>query len=222
MDRIMDIQHPERVRQRLDEQLSQKKGEVFSVQSNKSSYSVSLLDTSKEDVQSNAFYGVNVNSADSDQNAIEAVIHETQSLVDGSIIKIRLLNDIVINGTTIPKGNFVFGKVNLEGERLHIDINSIRKDNALFPVKLTVYDLDGMEGIHIQGAITRDVAKQSVDNSLQNIEMNAIDPSFKVQATTASINAAKSLLAKKAKLVKVSVKAGYQILLKEKSTMTIQ
>jgi conjugative transposon TraM protein len=103
----------------------------------------------------------------------------------------------------------------LEGERLHIDINSIRKDNSLFPVKLAVYDLDGMEGVHIPGAISRDVAKQSADNSLQDIEMNSIDPSFKVQATTAGINAAKSLLTKKAKLVKVTVKAGYKILLKE-------
>jgi hypothetical protein len=45
--------------------------------------------------------------------------------------------------------------------------------------------------------------------------MNSIDPSFKVQATTAGINAAKSLLTKKAKLVKVTVKAGYKVLLKE-------
>jgi conjugative transposon TraM protein len=149
------------------------------------------------------------------QNAIEAVIHETQNLVDGSIVKMRLLDDIAINSVTISRGNFVFGKASLEGERLHIDINSIRKDNSIFHVKLTTYDLDGMEGIHIPGAITRDVAKQSADNSLQNIEMNSIDPSFKVQATTAGINAAKSLLTKKAKLVKVTVKAGYKVLLKE-------
>jgi hypothetical protein len=73
-----------------------------------------------------------------------------------------------------------------------------------------------MEGVHIPGAITRDVAKQSADNSLQNIGMSSIDPSFKVQATTAGINAAKSLLTKKAKLMKVTVKAGYKILLKQK------
>jgi hypothetical protein len=72
-----------------------------------------------------------------------------------------------------------------------------------------------MEGIHIPGAITRDVAKQSADNSLQNIEMTSIDPSLKVQAANAGINAAKSLLTKKVKLVKVTVKAGYRILLKE-------
>lgn len=216
MDRILDIQHPERVKQKLSESLPVNKEQVFSVSSNNDSYSISLLDTSKTDDQRNSFYGVDACGHNGEQNAIEAVIHETQTLVDGSIVKIRLLGDISIDGTTVYKGSFVFGKAALEGERLYIDISSIRKDNSLFPVKLTVYDLDGMEGIYIPGAITRDVAKQSVDNSLQNIEMNSIDPSLKVQATTAGINAAKSLLTKKAKLVKVTVKAGYKILLKEK------
>jgi conjugative transposon TraM protein len=216
MDRILDIQHPERVKQRLSENLSVNKEQVFPVRRDNSSYSISLLDTSKTDDQPNAFYGTEATSHDPEQNSIEAVIHETQSLVDGSIVKIRLLDDITINGTTIPRGNFVFGKASLEGERLHVDISSIRKDNSLFPVKLTVYDLDGMEGVHIPGAITRDVAKQAADNSLQNIEMNSIDPSFKVQATTAGINTAKSLLSKKTKLMKVTVKTGYKILLKEK------
>ncbi|HTM92201.1 MAG TPA: conjugative transposon protein TraM [Flavisolibacter sp.] len=216
MDRILDIQHPERVKQRISEKSSNQKEQVFSVRSNTIAYSISLLDTSKTEDRQNEFYGVEANGNDVEQNAIEAVIHETQSLVDGSIVKIRLLEDITINAVTVLRGNFVFGKASLEGERLGIEIKSIRKDNSLFPVKLTVYDLDGMEGIHIPGAITRDVAKQSADNSLQNIEMGSIDPSLKAQATSAGINAAKSLLAKKAKLVKVTVKAGYKILLKQK------
>jgi conjugative transposon TraM protein len=216
MDRILDIQHPERVKQRLSEKPAKDEKKVFSVMNNNNSYSISLLDTSKADDQSNAFYGAETTNHDSEQNAIEAVIHETQNLVDGSIVKMRLLDDVTVNGITIPRGNFVFGKASLEGERLHVDISSIRKDNSLLPVKLTVYDFDGMEGVHIPGAITRDVAKQSADNSLQNIGMNSIDPSFKVQATTAGINAAKSLLTKKTKLVKVTVKAGYKVLLKEK------
>jgi len=216
MDRILDIQHPERVKQRLTEKSSKEKEQVFSVRSNVNPYSISLLDTLKTDTQQNAFYGVDASGHNGEQNAIQAVIHEMQSLVDGSIVKIRLLDDIVVNGTTVYKGSFVFGEASLEGERLHIDISSIRKDNSLFPVKLAVYDLDGMEGVHIPGAITRNVAKQSADNSLQNIEMNSIDPSFKMQATTAGINAAKSLLTKKVKLVKVTVKAGYKILLRQK------
>jgi len=218
MDRILDIQHPERVKQRLDEGSAKINEKVHTVESKKNHYSVSLLDTGKSSEQPNAFYGVDKTNDNDEQNAVEAVVHKTQEIVDGSIVKMRLLNDIVIDDITIPKGTFVFGKASLEGERLHIEINSIRKDNSLYPVKLIVYDLDAMEGIHIPGAITRDVVKQSADNSLQNIEMTSIDPSIKTQAATAGINAAKTLLTKKARLVKVTVKAGYKILLKVKTS----
>jgi hypothetical protein len=45
--------------------------------------------------------------------------------------------------------------------------------------------------------------------------MTSLDPSLKAQATATGINAVKNLLSKKAKLVKVTVKAGYKVLLKE-------
>lgn len=72
-------------------------------------------------------------------------------------------------------------------------------------------------GIYIPGAISRDVAKQSADNSLQIMELTSMDPSFKAQAAATGINAAKSLLSKKVKQVKVIVKAGYRLMLKDKS-----
>jgi hypothetical protein len=97
---------------------------------------------------------------------------------------------------------------------LIIQVTSIRSESSIFPVKLSVYDLDGIEGVHIPGAITRDVARQSADRSISSIEMTSIDPSFKAQAATAGVNAAKSLLSKKTKLVRVTVKAGYNVLLK--------
>ncbi|MEO6730039.1 MAG: conjugative transposon protein TraM [Ferruginibacter sp.] len=93
----------------------------------------------------------------------------------------------------------------------------VRNNNSLFPVKLEVFDMDGLPGIYIPGAISRDVAKQSTDNSLQLLELTSMDPSFKAQAAATGINAAKSLLSKKVKQVKVLVKAGYKVLLRDKS-----
>jgi conjugative transposon TraM protein len=177
------------------------------------------LDTSKKNPdKESVFFGLTDESSFSDNdNAIEAVVHENQILVNGAVVKLRLLNDLYINGSLIPKGNFVFGIASLNGERLEVEINSIRYNQSLYPVKLSVYDIDGLHGIYIPGAITRDVAKQSVDNSLQLMELSTMDPSFKAQAATAGIGAAKSLLSKKVKQVKVMVKAGYKVLLKDKN-----
>jgi conjugative transposon TraM protein len=215
MDKILDIQHPERVKERLQEKNMENKENIFPVNKEPVVSSVSLLDTSVEPKNdSNGFFGLEEKSRSREQNAIEAVVHENQTLVNGAVIKLRLLNDISINGNVIPKDNFVFGMVSLDGERLQVEISSIRVDHSLFPIKLTVYDMDGLPGIYIPGALTRDVAKQSLNNATQMMEISSLDPSLKAQATTAGIGAVKTLLSKKTKLVKVTVKAGYKVLLK--------
>ena len=75
--------------------------------------------------------------------------------------------------------------------------------------------MDGLKGIYVPGAITRDVAKQSADRSLQTIGVTSLDPSLRAQAASAGIEAAKTLFSKKVKLIRVTVKADYQVLLKD-------
>jgi len=216
MEKILDIQHPERVKETIKEK-SPANQELFSVNRQPVQASLSLIDTIVKKDSSVGFYGLESETVSEKQNAIEAIVHENQVLVSGAVIKLRLLNDITINGTHIPKDNFVFGTISLNGERLEIEIHSIRYNNSLFPVNMEVYDMDGLPGIYIPGAITRDVAKQSADNGLQTAGVTSMDPSLTGQATAVGINAAKTLLSKKAKLVRVFVKAGYKILLKDKN-----
>ncbi len=218
LEKILDIQHPDRVKEKLKEKSLKNKEQVFIMSKQPVKNNISLLDTNKNKKPAeNKFYGVEEDKDSDEQNTVEAVVHQTQTLVNGAIVKMRLLNDIYLSGSLIPKGNFVFGTAELNDERLEININSIRNNNSLFTVKLEVYDMDGLPGIYIPGAISRDVAKQSADNSLQLMELTSMDPSFKAQAAATGINAAKSLLSKKVKQVKVLVKAGYKVLLRDKS-----
>lgn len=226
LEKILDIQHPDRIREKIKQTSETKKGQVFAVAVNNDN-AISLLDNigtknyrDKTNLhfpaQSNNFYSLDDTASLYDsQNSIQAVIHETQTLVDGSTVKLRLGNDIYINGVLIPKDNFIFGTADLNGERLGIKINSIRYRNSLFPVELSVFDMDGMDGIYIPGAITRDVAKQSADRAVQQIGFTKLDPSIGAQAASAGIEAAKTLFSRKVKLVKVTVKAGYQVLLRD-------
>ena len=125
----------------------------------------------------------------------------------------RLSEDIFISGTLIPAGNFVYGVCSINGERLKIDINSVRYGKRLYPVALGVYDLDALEGIRIPGAITRDAVKDGSDRALQSVQLMSLDPSIGAQAASAGVEMTKGLLSKKAKLIRVTVKAGYPILL---------
>ncbi|MXN91741.1 conjugative transposon protein TraM [Flavobacterium sp. Sd200] len=220
LERIVDIQHPERVQQRLKEQSEKMRGQVFPVTPYGNPENVSVLENgvrnfgSVSNYQGHGFYSLDDEIADNYAgNAITAVIHETQTLVNGAVIKLRLTSDIMVNGVTIPKDHFVFGTVSLKGERLTVTIESLQYDTSIFQVDLAVYDMDGMEGIYVPGAIARDVAKSSADRSVQSLGVTTIDDSWSSQAMGAGIEAGKTLFSKKVKLVKVVVKAGYQVLL---------
>lgn len=219
LDKILDIQHPDRVKERLKEKSQKQKETVFIVSKYPAGFNISLLDTNKRKInQNDGFYGLeNTLPEHNVDNAIEAIIPENTILVNNAVIKLRLATDIYINGVLIPKNNMVSGLVSLENELLQVEINSIRYNNSLFLVKLEVYDMDGLAGIYIPGAISRDVAKQSADNSLQLMELTTLDPSLKAQAAAAGINTVKSMLSKKVKQVKVMVKAGYRVLLRDKN-----
>jgi conjugative transposon TraM protein len=206
MDKILDIQHPDRVKERMKE--------YNAIQDRPVSF---VSARARPDTGEPGFYGLEPVSTPRSSNAISAVVHEDQQLVNGAVIKFRLLQDVFIDDKKIPAGNFVFGVVSLSGERLNVPVQAIRCGDYLFTVDMEVHDMDGLPGIYIPGAITRDVAKQAADNSLQMMELTSLDPSLKAQATAAGINTAKSLLSRKVKLVKVMVKAGYKVLLKDKS-----
>jgi conjugative transposon TraM protein len=182
--------------------------------------SVTNINNKREDkVLSNGFYSTedNINNS-AFQNTIAAQVHTTQTLVSGGIVKLRLLSDIYINGHLISKNQFVYGVASLSGERLLIDVKTIRSANNIYPVQLKVYDMDGMEGIYVPGAITTDAVKQSADQTIQTLGINSISNSLSVQAASAGIEALKNMVSKKVKLIKVTVKAGYKVLLMNEST----
>lgn len=218
LESILDIQHPGRVQEKLKKASQNQRGQVFTITTAEQENPVSSLQNktvNHPESALNRFYSLDESEANLEQNAVEAVIHETQTIVNGATVKFRLMNDIFINGIKIPKDIFLFGVASLKGERLTINVSSIRYNNSLFPVDLSVYDMDGLVGIYIPGAINRDVAKASADRSMQTLGVASLDDSWGAQAAGAGIEAAKSLLSKKVKLVKVVVKAGYNVLLRD-------
>lgn len=218
LENILDIQHPSRVEERLKQSLEKGKGKIFAVEKKKEGDIITMLQDTGAirnlDLTANSFYSFDDNPVENgQQNAIEAVIHETQTIVNGSVVKLRLNNDVFIRGSIVPKNSFLFGTASLKGERLEVNINSLKYQNSIFPVDLTVYDMDGISGIYIPGTINRDVAKASADRSIQTLGLSGLDDSWGAQAAGVGIEAAKSLISKKVKLIKVVVKAGYQVLL---------
>jgi hypothetical protein len=152
--------------------------------------------------------------ADSTSNSIAAVIPADQILVTGGTIPLRLAEDVLIHGLKIPRGQMLYGVVTINNDRMLVHVRSLRIDRNLYSTDLQVYDLDGLQGIHIPGMVTRDVAKESADEGVSGLNLDTYEPGLGAQAANAGIQAAKTLFSRKVKQVRVSVRAGYQVLLR--------
>lgn len=221
LDKILDIQHPARVREKSLPTIQEQGGAGYLPVFTDPGAPMSLLkvdgqggSTDSVALSGKGFYGwETLSTRKQASNALAAVVQETQALVTGSTVKLRLEEDVSFNGTLIPRGSFVYGTATLENDRLRVKVSSIRRGGSLVTVNLSVYDLDGLEGIYIPGAITREVVRQSADRAVQGLGLPSLDPSPEVQVARAGMEAAKSLISKKTKLVRATVKAGYRVLL---------
>lgn len=176
-----------------------------------------VVDTELLAVRDTRFWGLEEDiEAAEVSGGIRAVIAEEQTLVNSAILKMRLVDDVHLGKTTIKSGEYVYGKVSLNNERLQVEIPTVRTETGIVAVKWRIYDMDGLEGIYVPGSIDKDVIQQSGGNGLQSVDLlGSINPSLPMQAASLGIQTAKNLISKKAKLVKLYIKAGHQVLIRD-------
>jgi len=171
-----------------------------------------------EEGRQKALAGLNVDEvlpADSGVNTIAAVVASDQTLTVGATVALRIVDSIRVNGRLLPAGQLVYGTVTINNDRMLVHVGSLREDRNLFVTDLQVYDLDGIAGIHIPGVLSRDVAKQSADQGVSSLNVLEADPSLGAQAANAGFQTVKTFVGRKVKEVRVSVRAGYQVLLRD-------
>lgn len=231
LEKIMDIQHPKRLEEKLRTQSEQHQQQVFIVEKKKEDpitllqpeyrergANDSLIPMISKLANNNRFYGLDENEFQDARQSIRAIIAENQNLISGSMVKMLLTEEVFISGIKIPVSHSLYGVATLNGDRLQIAVTAIIHNDNILPVNLTVCDIDGQPGIFIPGALTRDVAKRSAAQATQQLSaINTIDPSLGAQVATAGIQMAQNLIAKNAKLVRVAIPSGYHVLLKDES-----
>jgi hypothetical protein len=148
------------------------------------------------------------------ETMIAAIVDGSQTLLSGEAVDLRTSEEAVLAGMKVPRGTSLSGKAVLSGERLLVTANAIRLGNRVVPVSLEVLDMDGIAGIRVKGSINRDVSKESASEAVGSVGIAAMDPSVAGQATAAGIQAAKNLLGRKIRLVRVGLPAGYRVFLK--------
>jgi conjugative transposon TraM protein len=162
----------------------------------------------------NGFHTVGESSTAGNVNSVPAVIHSDQVVEAGSTVKLRLLQDVQLEGHLIPRNSFLYGTCSMAGNRLTIAATSVQYQGNLLPVSLKAFDIDGNEGLNIPGSVDRDALKQGAAQGVSSADMLTMSPSLGAQAAGIAIQTGKALTGRKIKTVKIHLKANYQLLLK--------
>lgn len=182
------------------------------------------------------FYGFSKNEKSkyfTDNDAFSAVIHgqgEAITIQDGSILKLRLLQNVVLQANEqkviLPIGTLISGTCRVSEERVFITVSALRIENAIYPISIAVFDLDGQQGLYVPNlkeknvlsreltdAATRPFNGTSVfvpDGSIQK----QVGTQIALQSTQSLMQGAKGYFRSKIQSPKVTIKPNYKVLLK--------
>lgn len=162
------------------------------------------------------FNTVESQSQTSDSPLIKAMIDKTTKSTDGTRLRFKLLDDVIIEDVKLLAGSYLYGTVTgFDSQRVKASITSILAGSRFLKVDLSVYDIDGMEGFYVPESSFREfmqdaaasVAGQSVtfnNNSDSGNGFNA--ENFALQALQNIYQAGSNALSKNAKKNKAKIK----------------
>ena len=118
---------------------------------------------------SDYFHTVSENEAEPD--LIKAIIDEDIKAVDGSRVRLRLLDDVQIGNLFMPRGGYIYAIMSgFSSQRVKGTVKSVLLYDEIIKVNLSLYDTDGLEGLYVPSSsfreTARDVASGAVGSSM--------------------------------------------------------
>jgi conjugative transposon TraM protein len=162
----------------------------------KASVPEKTLPVSKVTTAASAFNTISPNHAD---GLIRAIIDQDITGYAGSRLRIRLLEDMMAGRAIIKQGTYLYAEISgFTGQRVLLTINSVMQSDQILPIKLSVYDNDGLPGLYVPASAFRDFSKdlgsgasqgltlqQSADNNNQMV-MSIVQRMFESTTTAVS------------------------------------
>lgn len=121
---------------------------------------------------SDYFYTIAENEPE--PHLIKAIIDENVTAVDGSRVRLRLLDDVMISDCLVKKGSYLYATMSGFGaQRVKGNVQSILVEDELVKVNLAVYDTDGLEGLYVPSSKFRETAQNVASGAISgNMNMN--------------------------------------------------
>ncbi|WP_306349927.1 conjugative transposon protein TraM [Flavobacterium sp. '19STA2R22 D10 B1'] len=155
------------------------------------------------------------------KNSVKACIQETQTIIGESGVRLRLLEPAQTPNRTIPQGTLLTAIAKFQGGRLQMKITSIELDGNIIPVDITIYDLDGQQGLYVpyspeMNALTEMAGNMSQTSGTSLMLTQSAGQQVAADLSRGVVQGISGYFSKKVKTPKVTLKAGYQVFLVSK------
>ncbi|WP_348797879.1 conjugative transposon protein TraM [Flavobacterium adhaerens] len=155
------------------------------------------------------------------KNSIKACVHDAQTVVGETGVRLRLLEPAQTPGRTIPKGTIVTANAKFQNGRLQLKITSIELEGNIIPVDITIYDLDGQQGLYVpyspeMNALTEMAGNMSQTGGTSVMLTQNAGQQVAADLSRGVVQGISGYFAKKVRTPKVTLKAGHQVFLVSK------
>lgn len=152
------------------------------------------------------------------KNSIGACIYRTTTVTDGKEVPLRLTEPMRAGGVLIPANTVLTGTARIDGERMTITVSAVQYRGSVIPVELLVYDMDGGEGISVPASDEISAVKEIAANAGSGLGSSiTITDDAGTQLLSdlgrSVIQGTAQYVGQKMRQVKVTLKAGYKVLL---------
>ena len=155
------------------------------------------------------------------KNSIKACVHDAQTVVGETDVRLRLLEPAQTPSRTIPTGTLVTANAKFQGGRLQLKITSIELEGNIIPVDITIYDIDGQQGLYVpyspeMNALTEMAGNMSQTSGTSLMLTQNAGQQVAADLSRGVVQGISGYFAKKVRTPKVTLKAGHQVFLVSK------
>ncbi len=157
-------------------------------------------------------------TAETNVPTVQACIAATQVVRAGSMVHLRLLDAVRIDGVTIPRNTMIYGTAMITGMRLQVEITSIEYDGHIFTVEASAYDMDGQPGLNIPDSKERTALKEALAliGQTAGTSINVTHSTGQAvlsELARGGLQASSRYVSEKLREVKITLKANHRVLL---------
>ena len=173
----------------------------------------------KTQVETSDYFNT-ITTNEPEHKLIKAIVDEEIKAVDGSRVRLRLLDDIDIGERTIVKGSYLYCTLSgFSQQRIKGTVKSVLVDDELVKVNLSIYDTDGLEGLYVPRSSFRETSKDvasgamSQSMTINDGSTNSSMGRWGMQALQNAYQKTANAISKSIRKNKVKIKYGTQVYL---------